>query len=44
MKNRFYTTTLLLIADLVLAPTVYGQAGLSSETDVETEKRAQTAR
>ncbi len=42
MKKRFYTNTLLLIAALVLAPSVFGQAGLTPETEVETEKRAQT--
>ena len=42
MKKRFYTSTLLLIAALVLVPSVFAQAGLSPDTEVETEKRAQT--
>ncbi len=43
MKKRFYTNTLLLIAALVLVPTAFGQvAGLTPDTKVETEKRAQT--
>lgn len=43
MKKRFYTNTLILIAALVLVPTALGQeAGLTADTNVETEKRAQT--
>jgi len=42
MKKRFYTNTLLLIAALVLVPSAFGQAGLTPDTEVETEKRAQT--
>ena len=42
MKKRFYTNTLMLIAALVLAPTAFGQDGLTPDTPVETEKRAQT--
>ena len=40
MNKRYYITSLVLI--LGLAPVAYGQQGLTPDTEVETQKRAQT--
>ncbi len=42
MKKRYYITPLVLIVALALVPATYGQQGLTPDTEVETQKRAQT--
>lgn len=42
MNKRYFTTSLMLTVLLMLAPTAFGQVGLTHETEVETQKRAQT--
>lgn len=42
MKRCFYTSTLTLAVSLVFAASAFAQQPVTPETDVETEKRAQT--
>ena len=42
MKKRYYIATVALLVLFAGAPLAYGQAGLTADTEVETQKRAQT--